>query len=494
MNAQNIVKQYGLDKDAWTYKGFHAILHTFFPVAHNGFATTKKHWGAGCTKIVFFVKDRYVHWYWNNADMKKLRETVIANVRNDKNFLKQLRKKWLGLLKKFDEVMKRIDKTNLKKMSDKGLIELYDEFYAKYLDEFGVVMASMDAFSMFTDQFFEPELKEFLRMKGKEAKFTEYYSVLTVPVEDSFLAQEEKDLLKILKAKKQGKNIQKLLNEHQQKYFWIQNNYAVQKKLSNGFFEERLKEFEKKKIDPGDELKKYKERIETAKKEKEKLMKGLELPEEIINYVRITELFACIQDERKKYVMISNWYQRLFFEEVGRRLNIPVGEMEYTVYPELREMLLDKKIDREVLKKRQEGCMQIRTGEHEYEIIAGKRAQEIYETVFAKKETTNEIKGMCASPGKAVGTVKIIKKTHDMANMKQGDVLVASMTRPEMVPALKKAAAIVTDEGGITSHAAIVSREMGIPCIIGTKNATQVLKDGNRVEVDATKGVVRILH
>lgn len=138
--------------------------------------------------------------------------------------------------------------------------------------------------------------------------------------------------------------------------------------------------------------------------------------------------------------------------------------------------------------------MQIRTGEHEYEIIAGKRAQEIYETVFAKKETTNEIKGMCASPGKAVGTVKIIKKTHDMANMKQGDVLVASMTRPEMVPALKKAAAIVTDEGGITSHAAIVSREMGIPCIIGTKNATQVLKDGNRVEVDATKGVVRILH
>ena len=78
-------------------------------------------------------------------------------------------------------------------------------------------------------------------------------------------------------------------------------------------------------------------------------------------------------------------------------------------------------------------------------------------------------------------------------NFNDGDILVTGMTRPEFVPLMKRSAAIITDEGGITCHAAIISRELGIPCIIGTKVATQVLKDGDMVEVDADKGIVRIL-
>ena len=75
--------------------------------------------------------------------------------------------------------------------------------------------------------------------------------------------------------------------------------------------------------------------------------------------------------------------------------------------------------------------------------------------------------------------------------MEKGDVLVSSMTRPELVPAMKKALAVVTDEGGMTCHAAIVSRELGIPCVVGTKIATKAFKDGDFVEVNANHGVVR---
>jgi len=74
------------------------------------------------------------------------------------------------------------------------------------------------------------------------------------------------------------------------------------------------------------------------------------------------------------------------------------------------------------------------------------------------------------------------------------DIIVAVMTRPDYVPAMKKAAAIITDEGGITCHAAIISRELKKPCVIGTKIATQVLNDGDLVEVDADEGVVRVLE
>jgi pyruvate,water dikinase len=75
--------------------------------------------------------------------------------------------------------------------------------------------------------------------------------------------------------------------------------------------------------------------------------------------------------------------------------------------------------------------------------------------------------------------------------MRKGDILVAGQTRPEIIAACRKAGAIVTNEGGICSHAAVVSREFSIPCIIGTKVATDMFKDGDRVEVDATKGIVK---
>ena len=79
-------------------------------------------------------------------------------------------------------------------------------------------------------------------------------------------------------------------------------------------------------------------------------------------------------------------------------------------------------------------------------------------------------------------------------HFEHGDILVTGMTRPEFVPLMKKSSAIITDEGGITCHAAIVSRELKIPCIIGTKIATQILKDGDLVEVDADNGVIKIVE
>jgi pyruvate,water dikinase len=98
--------------------------------------------------------------------------------------------------------------------------------------------------------------------------------------------------------------------------------------------------------------------------------------------------------------------------------------------------------------------------------------------------------GSAASPGIGTGHVKIILTPKEIGKMQQGDVLVSKMTSPDFVPAMKKAAAIITDEGGQTSHAAIVSRELGVPCIVGTKLATKILKEGYVVTVDGAKGQI----
>ena len=104
-----------------------------------------------------------------------------------------------------------------------------------------------------------------------------------------------------------------------------------------------------------------------------------------------------------------------------------------------------------------------------------------------------EVKGVVAYAGVAKGYVKVVTKIEEIDKVKAGDVMVTFMTAPSHITAMKRAAAFVTDEGGITCHAAIVAREMKKPCIIGTKIATKVLKDGDFVEVDALKGIVKIL-
>jgi len=100
------------------------------------------------------------------------------------------------------------------------------------------------------------------------------------------------------------------------------------------------------------------------------------------------------------------------------------------------------------------------------------------------------LEGLGSSPGFASGKVKIVSNLKELNKVEKGDVLVTVMTSPDYVPAMEKACAIVTDEGGITSHASIVSRELGIPCVVGTDKATSLLKDGQEITVDGSSGKV----
>lgn len=117
-------------------------------------------------------------------------------------------------------------------------------------------------------------------------------------------------------------------------------------------------------------------------------------------------------------------------------------------------------------------------------------------TIKKKKETKEKIatsailEGLGASPGTASGEAKLVSDASELGKVKDGDILVAVMTTPDMVPAMKRAAAIVTDEGGLTCHAAIVSRELGCPAVVGTRKATQLLADGMTITVDGEKGLV----
>jgi pyruvate,water dikinase len=154
--------------------------------------------------------------------------------------------------------------------------------------------------------------------------------------------------------------------------------------------------------------------------------------------------------------------------------------------------LHDKISTSELRQRRQKSCFVGTRGK--YYILTGEKCDKVKKNMFAshEKDVIKDLRGLSASVGVVSGYVKVIGSVKEVNKINPGDILVAVMTRPDYIAGIRKAAAIVTDEGGITCHAAIVAREFGIPCIIGTKIATKILKDGDFVEVNANHGVVKI--
>jgi phosphohistidine swiveling domain-containing protein len=205
-------------------------------------------------------------------------------------------------------------------------------------------------------------------------------------------------------------------------------------------------------------------------------------------------------DLLKEFVWFRNYradkhYEALFFlEPLWHRLAEHCHlAFEYLLEYRLAEVrgLLDtgSTVDHAIIHERQSGRAFLI---HDGQISLSTGA------VFAAKErslttavATTQLKGMIASTGSATGPVKVVLRSSEQHKVQPGDILVTTMTTPDFLSCMKQAAAFVTDEGGITCHAAIIARELGKPCIIGTKHATKVFEDGDLVEVDAMNGTIR---
>lgn len=472
----NLIKKYKIDKSTWTSKGFHGVLHTFFPVGQSIFLM-KKFFGQNCRISLFIVKDNYVYWYWNDNELTKVRNLFFRRLKNDPGYLRRLQSDWAKKIISFDKVISKVHNQDLSELSDEELARLYDEFYSKYSTEFCYFMVLGDAISMHADRYLVPEFK-----KALSKDFDKIFPLLTATDYKSFIEQEAADRAKLSKIlKRDGKISQKLLEQHSCKYFYINNNYAKATYLNAQDFAQIIKHDMRMPAKLG---------IKSVKLSKSRLIAKYHLSSFQKLLLKVVEEFFAIQDVRKKYVLISNYYQYRFLQELERRSGIDFSLLQYSIYPEFRK-ILSKKLKSSQLAQRKNICVCVQV-DGGYEIKTGQEAEALLQ-YFSAVDKTDQIKGITASLGCVRGRVKVLLKVHDLINVKPGDILVSSMTRPEMTPAMKKAAAVITDEGGLTSHAAIISRELKIPCIIGTKVATRILKDGDLVEVDANKGVVNIL-
>ena len=182
-------------------------------------------------------------------------------------------------------------------------------------------------------------------------------------------------------------------------------------------------------------------------------------------------------------------------KRIGKDLGIEGDLLRYTTLKELKKILKEKNkfLKKKIIElpKRKLNYLYLLCGNKEYVIFDKKIIDSVRNEFINTKNNLNILRGTVVYPGKVTG--KVYKVFHGVKVAKPGYVLVTNITKPADTPLLRKFAAIVTNEGGILSHISVFAREFKIPSIMSTKIATQVLKDGDLVEVDADKGIVKIL-
>ncbi len=348
----------------------------------------------------------------------------------------------------------------------------------------------------------ETQLRQILSKKINEAaKIDEAVAILTFPVKENTPVVENRELMKIAleisKLEKKPQTFSNLSNElkgeikqHVEKFGFLGARGAG----SNPWKEEDLF---KRALDLSND-KHLKEKIEKSalevennKKETQKIVSQLGFTDSGVELVEAAKEIVYFRTYRTEamYRVYSNIDNLL--SELGNRLGYSLNEMRTLSTGEILN-LEKQKVNKNVIKERQQAFGLVYNNGDLTE-VRGQKYRELLRNVSESLESVSELKGSIACKGKVVGTAKICLTARDLEKVKQGDVLVTIMTTPDFVPAMQRAAAFVTNEGGITCHAAIVAREMQKPCIIGTKIATKVFKDGDLVEVNANKGTIKKL-
>lgn len=383
-------------------------------------------------------------WYYSDAEMKRGAAALYEFVTT----LGNVKKLWQALKQKEDELLEATS-------SD---LKTFVSAYQAYMPALMIAWLPEDLI--------ESSVRGELSAKLTTDEVNALMSSLNIPVRDNFYKQAEYDLVTTTN-----------LTAHVKKYKWLVSRYGANVTYTEDEAQKRLARLDKERY--------LEERARQKKQIEETIKQAKEILGEKRHLVDAMQFIVYYRTQR------TDMMNRAFFQYIPKlHILAQQNELSYDqlLYTTVQE-LLHGEVNKSVIEQRiQDQAMILENGL--IRCVIGQEAQTVRELVSMDTANISQITGQIACGGTAVGNVRVVRSVEDFLKVNAGDVLVTSMTSPNMVPIMRLAAAFVTDEGGITCHAAIISREMKKPCIIGTKIATQVLKDGDMVKVDANKGIV----
>ncbi len=369
----------------------------------------------------------------NEAEVQEIRLTPNVSVKYDNIF-------WVKDINLYDD---KVTKLFVEKFRE--AFEEDKDWALKIFDEFEqIVLEVKDFIGKINDM---DKIKAF-KMYVKLLKAVQKYYVIAVPLTDYCEKQLSKEVIEDYAVPYKELEMGKA-------FPWIKTAYNIIQEVDEKNFEVKEK-------------------------------KEVEKPEIDNHFVTALQVGIYLRNRMKELSQQLWYYIEPVAQKIAKELGVERDDFFMLTYNEV----INREVSKEEIEKRKQ-CFVIGILDDKEVLLSGDEAQELFD-YYNKEEVSGQVKGTTACKGKVVGKVRIILGPEQFKDFKQGEVLVTTMTTPDFVPIMSKAAAIVTDEGGLSCHAAIVSREMNIPCVIGTKNGSKVLKNGVMVEVDADEGKVII--
>lgn len=449
---------------------------------------------------------RQTHGYEDYVNFAKF---VYHLLNKDKSFAKRNLRELDRIVRNFYLFQTKMLYTDLSLLTNNQLAAYFKEFYTHffYMSTWGVPFVFSEHFVFLWTN----ELTSYLKTKLPADRVEEANQLLCSSYKHTFTGTQKEQVLKLaIEIKKEKitnifnqlpkEIIEDLTNMNPDLLFRIKKQRLEFEWLHFGFegpvidLDGYLLQIKQALDDPESELKRlsrFKKMLPIKQKQVTKHLKIDKAHQHMINIMRE---FGHMKAYRKDIEYRGYYvYDTCLLKEFARRFGYSVEQSHYLMIKEIVKILkTNKKIKNKELDKRIENCFYVNI-KGKSRLLVGKKAEKFIKGIRTEEVDQNiiELKGTCACIGKVSGTVKVIKHKTDYSKFTKGDILITYATNPNMVPLMKKASAIVTDEGGITCHAAIVSRELGVPCIVGTRFSTKIFKDNDQVEVNATLGTIK---
>lgn len=343
-------------------------------------------------------------------------------------------------------------------------------------------------FIFFTDMVIDDavghRLQTHFEKRKRTAEQTEIMAIISSPLKMTAVVRERYEFLRLALSNQDSKR--KLLR-HWQKWNWFPCYNPSDLPYSLHYYRQQLKKISR--VQAVREISAIVRRRRAQRTQMQRLLSSVK-DSQLRKLLMLTNMIAYYRERRNDVRRKGLRDVAPLFRAIARRLHLTLKAVCYLTQQEVIAALRTPNAHlSQITRRRMRGYVLL---SNPYLLLDHPAAvRKTMELIRHRLRHDGELRGLVAQGGKVQGSVVVISHIRKLKEVKDGDILVASMTAPEYVPAMKRAAAIVTDEGGITCHAAIVARELRKTCIVGTKIATKVFKDGDRVEVNANQGIVR---
>lgn len=421
--------------------------------------------------------------FFDQKDIDKAIDLLLEKKNKLPEYALKITNNYITRITKFKHFLKKYKKTNFHTISKVALKKIYTEFIELIYGFIPQAFIVSEILEKIATEKIVATLKKVTR------KPELLYTKLVTPTQSSNIGKEYMSRLSLALKLKQKQRINKELKKHLKKFGWIALYSPMDELLTENVF---LKNIEKlsKKPDLISELKLAKNKQQELKKTSNSAWNSVKLTPNDRLLVRVMQKNAWIRTYRRELVSQGFYQMRPLYLSCAQKLNIDFSDLRQIACWEISEYLNNpKKIPYTQIKERKHGYIFLQQ-KNKIQIISGKLMSKIFDP--EKKLIFNSnLSGLPIYHGLATGPVRIVHKKDDLINFQKGDILVAPTVGTWMMPAVEKCAAIITDAGGVLSHTSIVAREFRKPCIVATKNATKILKNGQIVTIDTKKNIIK---